>query len=194
MDTPPPPPSAQQPAFPPPPPPPPRKSGKSGCLKIFLIVAAVLLVLGGGCVAAGIWWWSNNGEAFMAQGEAGTAEGQAAGRATDEAGCIERGRERAAGDASVTGMMSHGIYVRACLNAARETPGFCQGVPAESEFRAAAEWRAQQCPNGDAGCLVVMQTKQQYCNQERPNRTFGQESVEAAPAPAAAEDTAAGRF
>lgn len=190
MDTPPPPPSAQQPAFPPPPPPPPPK-GKSGCLKVFLIVAAVLLVLGGGCVAVGLWWWHNNGDAFMARGEAGTAEGQAAGRATDEAGCIQLARTRAQGDASVTAMVGHGVYLRACLGEARETPGFCEGVPAESEFRASAEWRQQQCANGDASCLIVMQTKQQYCSQDRPNRTFGQQPAEAAPAPV---DTAAGSF
>lgn len=178
MDTPPPPPQP----FPLPPPPPPR-SGKSGCLKAFLITAAVLLVLGGGCVAAGVWWWSRNGDEFMARGQAATAEGGEAGRGTDEAGCVQLARARAADDGSVSAMVSHNVFLNACLSEARETPGFCRGVPAESEFGATQEWRRKQCPSGDAGCQLVMQGVQQYCGRERPKRTFD-------PAPAA-HDTAA---
>lgn len=188
MDTPPPPPSAQQPAFPPPPPP---QKGKSGCLKVFLIVAAVLLVLGGGCVAAAVWWWSNNGSEFVARGQAVTEEGAQAGRNTDEEGCIRLARQRAAADASMTALVSHSFYLNGCLGQARETPGFCEGVPAETEFGATREWQQRQCPGGDAGCQIVMQTKQQYCGGERSNRTFGQQPAEAAPAQA---DTAAGSF
>lgn len=192
MDTPPPPPP--QPSFPLPPPPP--KTGKSGCLKAFLITAAVVLVLGAGCVAVGVWWWSRNGDEFMARGEAATAEGTQAGSGTDEAGCVQLARARSAADASMGGMVSHGVYLRSCLGAARETPGFCEGVPAETEFRATAEWRGKQCPGNDGGCAIVMQSVQQYCHRDRPNRTFEPAQVEPAPggADAAVPDTGAASF
>ncbi len=77
---------------------------------------------------------------------------------------------------------------------ARETPGFCQAVPPESEFRAVQTWTRQQCPDGNAGCQIVAQSTVQYCTRERPKRTFDPQPVPAATDDGAAPDSAAASF
>ena len=140
-------------------------------LKVLLIVGGCLFVLGGACVAAGMWWWSRNGEELTASMEKGWREGAEAGRGTDERGCVSAAMARNRDAAGVGGMLGSGFFLRGCLPASRDTPGFCQGVPRPGEFTAGVKWMAQRCPGtgtSSQACQTTMRTVQEFCAAGEP--------------------------
>ncbi|HJN72903.1 MAG TPA: hypothetical protein QGF58_03115 [Myxococcota bacterium] len=58
-------------------------------------------------------------------------------------------------------VLYHQIWVPTCLDAARSTPGFCEGVPSDP-FRMQA-WVLEACDRGDMACNVAMQGVWVHC-------------------------------
>lgn len=158
-------------AFPPPPPPPPpsERKGIHGCLKYGLIGCGALVVLVVLAGVAGYFWISRNQPALEESARAAVQEGARAGLATDEAGCLEAGASRGGGVASVAEGFSSGSFMRGCLEYSRETPGFCEDVPAPTAIRRTIEWQRERCA-GDAACARVISVVQTYCTEGRPKR------------------------
>ncbi len=150
--------------FPPPPPSPPRSSGMAPWLKYSLIGCGGFLLLGILAVGGLMWWVSRNSERINAGAEAVAAEGERAGSGTDQAGCVEKAL--AYSGSGVSGILRVGPFAAACLRACRPTPGFCDGVPAPTEFRRLITWQREQCRGStNPACQTVMQAKMQACWQ-----------------------------
>ncbi|HEU4456042.1 MAG TPA: hypothetical protein VFR81_23450 [Longimicrobium sp.] len=148
------------------PPPPPRSSGMAPWLKYSLIGCGGFVLLAALALGGVIWWASRNADRIGAGPEAVAAEGEAAGRGTDEAGCVEKAL--AYGGGSVAAILRVGAFADACLRACRPTPGFCDGVPQPTEFRRLISWQREQCRNSrNPACQTVMQSKMQACWQRR---------------------------
>jgi hypothetical protein len=171
-----------------PPPPPPTGGKPSGCLKYGLIGCGVLIVLMILLGVAGYLWFRGSESGLEEAGR----EGARAGIGIEEAECIPAGAERAGEAGGLTSAMAAGVWMRACLEHSRETPGFCDDVPPPTAIRRTAEWRSARC-GGDAACESVMPVVQAYCAEGRPKRipadTLDWATGAAGPAPA--EDTLA---
>lgn len=155
---------SQPPNFPPPPPPSPRSPGMAPWLKYSLIGCGGFLLLGILAVG-GVWWWvARNADAIGAGMEAVASEGEAAGAGTDQAGCVEKAL--AYGGTDMRALLRVGPFAEGCLRACRPTPGFCDGVPAPTEFRRLITWQREQCRgSSNPRCQTVMQAKMQACWQ-----------------------------
>jgi hypothetical protein len=174
--------------FPPPPPEPAVPAKKSGCLKWGLIGCGALVVLALLAIGAMFFFFSRNDEEIAARTGQVRAEAARAGAQTDEAGCMRLAQERT--EADVIGALASGEFAGECLRHARETPGFCDGVPApDAGFRATLSWTRAQCPQGGAGCQQAAQGKLLYCAAGRP-KAAGDALPAGGDSARAAEDTA----
>lgn len=136
-------------------------------LKYGLIGCGTLLVLGVIVVGVAVWWFSRNAPRIASGLEAVVEEGRRAGNGTDEQGCVGLAMEY--GGTGVRGMMRIPAFLEGCLRAARETPGFCDGLPRQEEFRRTVGWPAAQCRgSNNPRCSAVMQGKLRYCQEGRP--------------------------
>ena len=168
-------------------PPPPSRSGK-GCLKAAAIgcgAVAVLFVL---AIAASTFLLSRKDGSLQEGMKSGVAEGQRFGAGTDEAGCEAEAKRRAAATRSITGQMATGAFFRGCLQASRETPGFCENVPPPTAIRRTVEWQRTRC-GGDLGCAQVVPVIQTYCAEGRPKHPGLADSTATAPGSAAPDST-----
>jgi hypothetical protein len=155
--------------FPPPPPPPEKKP--TGCLKIALIGCGAMLlmsvIIGGGCA----YWFSRHGDELMSSASRAEREGLVAARTTDEQGCTKLTETRMERDGTITAAMANGLYLDGCLKGARETPGFCEGIPPTTEFAASTAWTRQRCqaqslnPAAASRCQILSQGIQRFCTQ-----------------------------
>src|SRR6266705_5417726 len=112
-----------------------------GWLKVLLIVLAVVVVLAIGAIAAGIYYVSSHKDAWLAKGKAVMTEGREFGRSTDNQGCVDESVSRYKREPGLTSVLSSTLFMRACLDASRPTPGFCDGVPKQTDFIKRARWR-----------------------------------------------------
>ena len=138
-----------------------------------LIIAGVLIVLLViGVIGAGLYWWSNNKDALMAKAKALVEEGQDAGRQTDNQGCVDQAVARYKRDPGFTNGISSGIFMESCLRVSRATPGFCDGVPRETEFIKSANWQQAECErvglSSDQYCRQLFQGVERFCDKQRP--------------------------
>jgi hypothetical protein len=138
-----------------------------------LIIAGVLIVLLViGVIGAGLYWWSNNKDALMAKAKALVEEGQDSGRQTDNQGCVDQAVARYKRDPGFTNGISSGIFMESCLRVSRATPGFCDGVPRETEFIKSANWQQAECErvglSSDQYCRQLFQGVERFCDKQRP--------------------------
>ena len=141
-------------------------------LKVLLIVLLVGILLVVGVIAAGGIWFYRNKDVLKAKLDTITTEARDFGKNADNQGCVNETVSRYKAEPGITSAMSNAIFVRVCLDNSRETPGFCEGVPKQSEFRRTAQWRKEQCQRagleGDSYCESLFTPVQQFC--EKPGR------------------------
>src|SRR6266849_6790028 len=116
-----------------------------GWLKALLIVLAVIVLLVVGGNGAGVYWVSRTKDAWIDKGKAVVTEGRDFGRNSDNQGCVDESISRYKKEPGFTSAISNGIFMRACLESSRPTPGFCDEVPRQTEFVKSAQWRVSQC-------------------------------------------------
>jgi hypothetical protein len=150
--------------FPPPPPPPER--GRGGCGTAALIGCGAVLVLVVLLVAGGVLWFQRN-EGTMADS---VREGARFGLEADEEACVAEGTRRSGEVGSFAAGVATGTWVRGCLEHARESAGFCVGVPSLGSLRQTAAWQGERCGD-DAACRNAYTVVQQYCADGQPKRT-----------------------
>ena len=143
-----------------------------GWAKALIIVGVLLVLLVVGVIGAGLYWWSNNKNALMARGKALVDEGESAGRQTDNQGCVDKAVTRYKTEPGFTSGISTGIFMESCLRVSSPTPGFCDAVPAETEFLKAGQWQMAQCERvglaSDQYCRQLFQGVQRFCDKQRP--------------------------
>ena len=136
-----------------------------GWLKALLIVLGIIIVLVIGVVAAGVYWVSHNKDAWLAK----STEGRDFGRKTDNQGCVDESVSRYKKDRGFSSTISVSLFMRACLDASRSTPGFCDDVPKQTDFMKSARWRVSQCQRvdlaSDNNCQQLFAPVQQYCER-----------------------------
>jgi hypothetical protein len=138
-----------------------------GWLKVLLTVLAIVVVLAIGAIAAGIYYVSTHKDAWLAKGKAVITEGKDFGRSTDNQGCVDEGVSRYKQEPGLTSVLSSTLFMRACLDASRPTPGFCDAVPRQTDFIKSARWRVEQCQrinlSSDRNCQQLFTPVQQFC-------------------------------
>ena len=140
-----------------------------GWAKALIIVAVLLVLLVVGVIGAGVYWWSNNKDALIGRAKAVVAEGQEAGRQTDNQGCVDESVSRYKKDPGIGSVISDSIFTRACLDSSRPSPGFCDDVPKQTQFVKTAQWRIEQCRkvdlSQDSNCQNLFTPVQQFCDE-----------------------------
>jgi hypothetical protein len=136
-------------------------------LKVVIVLLLVGVLCVAGLIGVGYYVWKQHGSQFVANVEQGEKAGRNFGAQTDNQGCVDEGVKRYRDAAGLTEFIKHGIFVRSCLEASRETPNFCDDVPGAFEFTKTIQWRKAQCekyhsPGGEQ-CGNLFQQVQQYC-------------------------------
>jgi hypothetical protein len=138
-----------------------------GWLKALLAVAIVFVLLAVCVVVGGVFWWSRNKDKLIARGKEVMTEGREYGRSTDNQGCVDENISRYKKDPGFSSAISASLFNKACLEASRATPGFCNDVPKTTEFLKSGEWRAAQCRRVDLAkdsyCQQLFQPVQEFC-------------------------------
>ena len=141
-----------------------------GWLKALLIALVVIVVLVVGVIIAGVYWLSRNKDALIAKGRAVVTEGRDFGRNSNNQGCVDESISRYKREPGFTSTISNSIFMRACLESSRPTPGFCDEVPKPTEFIKSAQWRISQCRRvdlaSDNNCQQLFQAVQQFCDEK----------------------------
>jgi hypothetical protein len=141
-----------------------------GWLKALLAVAILIVLLVAAAVVGGVVWWSRNKDKLIARGKEVVTEGREFGRSTDNQGCVDENIARYKKDPGFSSAISASLFAKACLDASRATPGFCNDVPKPTEFMKSGEWRAQQCRrvdlSKDSYCQQLFQPVQEFCQRK----------------------------
>jgi hypothetical protein len=159
--------------FPPPPPTPPGDKKSMGCLKIAAIGCGALMLLFFliGMFGA-IYFGRHKGELVTSTTNT-MRDGIVAAKSTDEQGCVALAEARMKKGGMMTSAVSGTFFLESCLHSARETPGFCDNVPAPDEYAASAGWTRARCqsrslnPADGTACNVSGQAIQRFCRQNR---------------------------
>lgn len=148
-------------------------------LKVSLVVAALGVVMLVVLVGAGVYLVREHGPGMIRSGEQAYGEGQEFGRATDQQGCFDEGLARHRRADGLGELLKTNLFLRSCLDAARETPGFCDAPPPPSEFVKSIRWQMSECErhglSSDQQCGQLFQQVQQSCEQRRA-RASGHDS------------------
>lgn len=139
--------------------------------KVLLIVLGIVVLLAFVAVGAGVYWWRNYGQGLVQSGKRSMEEGGSFGKSTDNEGCLEEGVARHRQAAGFGEIIKTNLFLRGCLQASRESPGFCDDVPKSSEFIRGGKWQVEQCEryglNPQRQCAQLFQQVQQFCEERR---------------------------
>jgi hypothetical protein len=136
-------------------------------MKVLLVVGGLLLVLLVAAGVAGFFVVRRYGPGLVEAGRQTVNEGAEYGRQTDNEGCVNESAARQARVEGLTDVIRNGVFMRACLEASRPTPGFCDDVPGRTEIMKGFGWRAKQCQRfglkPEQQCDQLFQQVQQFC-------------------------------
>ena len=142
-------------------------------MKVLLILGVLLVVLIIGGAVAVYLLARTYGPGLLEAGKQTYNEGAEYGRRTDNEGCLNETVARQAHAEGFTDLLKNNLFMRACLEASRPTPGFCDDVPRRTEFMKSAGWQQQQCRRyglaPEKQCGQLFQQLQQFC-EERGRR------------------------
>ena len=143
-----------------------------GWAKALIIIAVVMVLLVVGVVAAGVFWWSRNKDSLIARGKQVVTEGKDFGHKSDNQGCVDESISRYKKEPGFSSSIATSIFMQACLQNSRPTPGFCDQVPKQAEFMKTAQWRLEQCRRVDLSsdnyCQHLFIPVQQFCQRQSP--------------------------
>jgi hypothetical protein len=136
-------------------------------MKVLLVVGVLLVVLVVGGVVALYFLARTYGPGLVEAGKQTYSEGVEYGRRTDNEGCLNEAVARQARADGFTDLVKNNVFMRACLEASRPTPGFCDDVPRRTEFMKSIGWQAQQCQHyglpAEKQCSQLFAQVQQFC-------------------------------
>ena len=142
-------------------------------MKVLLVVGVLLVLLFVGAVVVGFFVVRTYGPGLVEAGKQTYNEGVEYGRRSDNEGCLNEAVARHARAEGFTDMIKINVFMRACLEASRPTPGFCDGVPRQMEIMKGVTWQHQQCKRFglklEQQCGQLFQGVQRFC-EERERR------------------------
>ena len=137
----------------------------------------MLLIVGGVGVAVlvlagigGFLWFRSNINGWEEDAKKSAAEGTAFARGKASGDCLTEAESRLKLKHSFNDELSHKFFLRACLDAARQPLGFCDGVPRQEEIVKSIGWRLATCEGmgqqgDDAGaCGRLLAEVQEHCH------------------------------
>jgi hypothetical protein len=160
-------------------------------IKVVLILGVLLVLLFVGAAVAVYFLARTYGPGLVEAGKQTYTEGVEYGRRTDNEGCLNEAVARHARGEGFGDLIKTNVFMRACLEASRPTPGFCDDVPRQTEFMKAVGWQQRQCQryglSVEKQCGQLFQQVQQFCElrRERGENNAGGVVVEDPPAPPA---------
>jgi hypothetical protein len=125
--------------------------------KIILIIGLVLSCLVAVVIGAGVYWWSENKDQVLGQLMEEKEEWVAFGNSTDNDGCFAESLRRHDSCGTFPCHLENDLFLAQCLQESLPTPGFCDDVPAKTEFLKTVTWRVARCSE--------MERDGSYCNQ-----------------------------
>ena len=157
-------------------------------MKVLLILGVLLVLLMVGAGVAVFFLARTYGPGLVEAGKQTYNEGVEYGRRTDNEGCLNEAVARQARAEGFADLIKNNVFMRACLEASRPTPGFCDTVPRRTEFMKSIGWQQQQCQryglSAEQQCSQLFGQVQQFC-EERPrgdnNNAGGTEAAPPAP-------------
>ena len=137
--------------------------------KVIIAIAIGLFLLVITVIGLGAYWWSQHKRELLDAGRRQIEQGQEAGRKTDEQGCLDEAVVRYKANRGFTGSISPRLFLKACLDESRPTPGFCDRVPKQSDIMGSVRWRMAESKrlglDDDYGRQLLTQV-QQYCESK----------------------------
>lgn len=139
--------------------------------KVLLIIGAILLLLLIGLAAMGVYLWREYGQGMLESGQQAMSQGAEFGSRTDNEGCVAEGVARHRQASGFGELIKTNLFLRGCLEASAPTPGFCDGVPSQTDFIEAAKWQKRQCDQHglsvEKQCTQLFSSVQTYCERKR---------------------------
>ena len=140
-------------------------------MKVLLVAGVLLVLLLAAAVVVGVFVVRRYGPGLVEAGRQTFADGAEYGRLTDNEGCLHEAAARHARAVGFTDMVKNNVFLRACLEASRPSPGFCDGVPGRADFMEGIRWQAVQCKRYgltlEQQCGQLFQQVQQFCEERR---------------------------
>lgn len=137
-------------------------------LKVVLGVVVAAVVLFALLIAGGVYWFKAHKGELVQAGMGAMQEGQKFGQGQQRTACIAEGLRRLPSVDGLTGEVKNNLFTRGCLDAADDSPGFCDGVPATGEIMNTVKWRAGVCGQhaelDPQRCQRFLQTWQESCH------------------------------
>jgi hypothetical protein len=160
-------------------------------MKVLLIAGVLLVLLIVGGVVAVYFLARTYGPGLVEAGKQTYNEGVEYGRRTDNEGCLNEAVARQARADGFADMVKNNVFMRACLEASRPTPAFCDDVPRQTEFMKAIAWQSRQCQHyglpPEKQCGQLFQQVQQFCELRRTRaenaNASGGDTIPPAPPP-----------
>src|SRR6266566_3905558 len=134
--------------------------------KVLLIVTVSVIGLVGVLIGVGAYVAYKYGPALQETGKKAMVEGYQFARGVDNQACLDEGVARHQRADGLGALIKNGLFLHACLEKSRETPGFCDAVPGQGEVMKSIEWRMQQCQAHaltDSQCGQLFTQVQEYC-------------------------------
>jgi hypothetical protein len=150
-------------------------------MKVLLIVGVLLVVLVVGGAVALFFIARSYGPGLLEAGKQTYGEGVEYGRRTDNEGCLNEAVARQARAEGFADMIKNNVFMRACLEASRPTPAFCDDVPRPTEFMKSISWQSQQCQRyglpPEKQCSQLFGQVQQFCELRHQRGENANESI-----------------
>lgn len=155
-------------------------------MKVLLVAGVLLVLLIVGAVVAVYFLARTYGPGLVEAGKQTYEEGVEYGRRTDNEGCLNEAVARQARADGFTALVKNNVFTRACLEASRPTPGFCDAIPRRTEFMKSIAWQQQQCQRyglpPEKQCSQLFGQVQQFC-EEHPQSVEDEGTGPPAPPP-----------
>ncbi|MDP2274439.1 MAG: hypothetical protein Q8K32_27080 [Archangium sp.] len=137
-------------------------------LKYGLIIFSVMILLCGVSSVLTAWsWYGANKDKLKGVSERAKKEGAAFAFNHDDEACLDEALRRLSARSGIIDQAEHKLFLKACLEKAARSPGFCTSVPPRSEIMAFAQWAVERCAakgkTGDQDCSRLMQSVQEAC-------------------------------
>ena len=142
----------------------------TGFVKGLIISLILLVIVIAAGVAAGIYWLSTHSGEFFEKSKQSMVDGERFGKTSDNQGCLAESIARYKQNTGFSGALSTQLFLQGCLQASKESPGFCDAVPKRTEFIKSAQWQQEQCARNnlkDTYCPQLFGQVQTFCERHR---------------------------
>jgi hypothetical protein len=132
--------------------------------KIALSIAAAVLLLMMLGAGACIYYFSQIGKEVQQDQKAGERMGETA----DEDACLKEAFARTKGKNVITGAAAGSVFLGSCLQKAKASPDFCDGVPSSQDKEGTRTWAEAKCKDlGESNitCGAILSVVISHCQK-----------------------------